>query len=143
MEQIPDVFHDTHTDASYAAPDSAPATTTHPRFDIYAIIHKGLRAAMTDALLAAGRVDARDAREVTDTVARVDALLGFCQLHLEKENKFVHPAMEARRPGSAAPDGRGGSGPERPAPSPAARRLGVRSGSPPPGHRTGPSIGPR
>jgi hypothetical protein len=100
MEQILDVLHDTLADPLSAASDPAPATPTQPRFDIYAIIHKGLRAAMTDALLAAGRVDARDAREVTDTVARVDALLGFCQLHLEKENRFVHPAMEARRPGS-------------------------------------------
>jgi len=100
MEQILDAFHDTYADATFVAADPAPATP--PRFDIYAIIHKGLRAAMADALLAAGRLDARDAREVTDVVARVDALLGFCQLHLEKENRFVHPAMEARRPGSTA-----------------------------------------
>ena len=100
MEQTFDVPHDTHADSFSAASDPTPARPARPRFDIYAIIHKALRAAMTDALLAAGRLDARDAREVTDTVARVDALLDFCQFHLEKENRFVHPAMEARRPGS-------------------------------------------
>jgi hypothetical protein len=72
-----------------------------PRHDIYALIHKALRAAMSDALVAMGRLDAADTREVSEAVVRVRELLDFCQEHLEMENAFVHPAMEARRPGSS------------------------------------------
>jgi len=79
-----------------------PSRTSAPaaRHDIYAIIHKALRAALTDALLAAGRVDAGDPRDVERTVAAVRDTLAFCRDHLDTENAFVHPAMEARRPGS-------------------------------------------
>lgn len=70
------------------------------RYDIYAIIHKALRAALTDALLAAGRIDLGDPRDVERTVGAVRDALEFCRDHLETENGFVHPAMEARRPGS-------------------------------------------
>lgn len=98
MEQTLDVFHETPAAAvAGLAESSRPAM---PRYDIYALIHKGLRTAMTDAMLAAGRLDTDDSREVTDTVVRIGALLDFCKLHLEKENRFVHPAMEARCPGS-------------------------------------------
>ncbi|MFO1395959.1 MAG: hemerythrin domain-containing protein [Burkholderiales bacterium] len=79
-----------------------PANNTEapPRHDIYALIHKALRAAMADALLTLGRLDAADAREASDAVAKVGELLEACQEHLEMENRFVHAAMEARRPGS-------------------------------------------
>ncbi|MFO1316100.1 MAG: hemerythrin domain-containing protein [Burkholderiales bacterium] len=70
------------------------------RHDIYAAIHKALRAALTDALLAAGRLDSGDVRDVERTLAAVRDTLAFCREHLETENAFVHPAMEARRPGS-------------------------------------------
>ncbi len=70
------------------------------RHDIYAIIHKALRAALADALLAAGRIDTGDPRDVERTVGAVRDTLEFCRDHLETENGFVHPAMEARRPGS-------------------------------------------
>ena len=99
MEQTLDILHDTPVAAFAGQPESSRAPA-QPRFDIYAIIHKALRAAMTDTLLAAGRLDAGDSREVTDTVVRIDALLELCKLHLEKEDKYVHPAMEARSPGS-------------------------------------------
>ncbi len=39
-----------------------------PRHDIYALIHKALRAAMSDALVAMGRLDAADTREVSEAV---------------------------------------------------------------------------
>jgi len=72
------------------------------RYNIYALIHKALRLAMTDALGALGRVDAADPKEMSDAMVRLRDLLDFCELHLEAENAFVHPAMEARRPGSTA-----------------------------------------
>ncbi len=72
------------------------------RFDIYGPVHKALRAAMTDTLLAVGRMDAGDESETIATVARVRALLALARTHLEKEDEFLHPALEARRPGSSA-----------------------------------------
>ena len=59
-----------------------------------------MRVALTDAMLATGRLDTGDAGEISDTTIRVRDLLDLCQHHLETENAFVHPAMEARRPGS-------------------------------------------
>lgn len=71
------------------------------RHDLYAFVHKGLRACMSDTLLAVGRMDTADRDDVRATVARVRDLLEMCGAHLDKEERYVHPAMEARRPGSA------------------------------------------
>jgi len=71
-----------------------------PRHNIYALIHKALRLAMSEALVALGRLDASDPQEVSDAIVRVRDLLHFCKHHLEVENAFVHPALEARRKGS-------------------------------------------
>jgi hypothetical protein len=70
------------------------------RFDIYRNIHMGLRACMMEVLLAVGRMDPDDIAELGTVLGQVRFLLRFCQLHLKKEEKFVHPAMEARAPGS-------------------------------------------
>jgi len=70
------------------------------RFDIYRNIHMGLRACMMEVLLAVGRMDPQDVAELGTVLGQVRFLLRFCQLHLKKEEKFVHPAMEARAPGS-------------------------------------------
>ena len=72
-----------------------------PRHNIYAAIHKGLRAMMGQALLHAGRTDWQDATESAETLAEVRSLLDFCESHIAHENDFVHAAMEARRPGSS------------------------------------------
>ncbi len=74
---------------------SAPAA---PRFDMYGPIHKALRSFMCDTLLRAGRMDVSDAAERDATLDQVDALLAFCLDHLERENTFVHAAIEARQP---------------------------------------------
>ena len=73
-----------------------------PRFDAYRPIHKALRHAMTEALFVAGRLDPADACDVAKVVEQGRALLTLCETHLKKENAFVHPAMEARAPGSTA-----------------------------------------
>ncbi len=79
-----------------------PVVTPAPRVALFTGIHKGLRACMMDALLQVGRTAADDAAEVAITVGSVRGLVALCQVHLHSENQFVHPAMEARRPGSSA-----------------------------------------
>lgn len=71
------------------------------RHNIYAAIHKGLRAFMTHALVHAGRVDPRDSAELKELRQEVHALLDICTGHLQHENEVIHAAMEARRPGSS------------------------------------------
>jgi hypothetical protein len=72
-----------------------------PRMDLYAGIHKALRAFMADTLCAVGRMDADDDLEFAQVTERVLQLLDTCRSHLGHENRFVHPAIEARSPGSA------------------------------------------
>jgi len=72
------------------------------RYDIYAFIHKGLRAFMAHTLVRVGRLDANDPDEVAEVGTEVQALLDICRSHLEHENDFVHAAMQARAPGSCA-----------------------------------------
>ncbi len=84
---------------------SAPAARQHEaaqRYDIYAVVHKGLRAFLGDTLAQVGRIDAFDAEDVARGAASVRALLDACRAHLHHEDRHLHPAMEARRPGSAA-----------------------------------------
>jgi Hemerythrin HHE cation binding domain len=71
-----------------------------PRPDFYSGIHKALRVLMGDTLARVGRLDTDDAAELADTLGRVDALLDAFRGHLAKENTYVHPAIEARRPGA-------------------------------------------
>ena len=73
-----------------------------PRLDMYAGIHKALRAFMADTLLGLGRLDVDDDLELSQGGERVLQLLDFCRAHLQHENDFVHPAMEARAPGSSS-----------------------------------------
>jgi len=71
------------------------------RFDMYAFIHKALRAQMADALVAMGRLDVGDSSEFEPALARVRTLLAACASHLRHENEFIHPALEERMPGAA------------------------------------------
>ncbi|MFT3778834.1 MAG: hemerythrin domain-containing protein [Ottowia sp.] len=75
---------------------------TAPRLDLYAQIHKALRAQMMDTLHVAGRVDVRNPADLHDTCERVLALADVCTGHIAHENDFVHPALEAHRPGTSA-----------------------------------------
>jgi iron-sulfur cluster repair protein YtfE (RIC family) len=72
------------------------------RVDIYAGIHKAVRAFLCDTLTRLASLDVDDESEVAGTLSQVRELLEFCEHHIANEEKFVHPAMEARRPGSAA-----------------------------------------
>lgn len=72
------------------------------RYNMYGFIHKALRAFMSDTLLLLGRLDVTDAAEVDQALAQARDLLALCRMHLEHENRFVHPALEACEPGSAS-----------------------------------------
>lgn len=71
------------------------------RFDIYRYIHKGIRAYLSDTLLAVGRMDPESDAELQAGLDALHGLLDFCESHLQHENTFVHPAMEKVAPGSA------------------------------------------
>lgn len=73
-----------------------------PRIDLYAAVHKGLRACMAHVLVETGRMDTTDDDDTAHVLESVRHLLMLCRTHLEHEDTFVHGAMEARRPGSAA-----------------------------------------
>lgn len=77
------------------------ALAQEPRLDMYAGIHKAVRAFMTDTLLAVGRMDVEDDLELAQATQRVLELLDFCASHLKHENEFVHTAIEARAPGAS------------------------------------------
>lgn len=72
------------------------------RFDLYAPIHKALRSFMADTLGAVGRMDADDAEDRAATLAQLRTLLDLLAHHARIEDEFIHPAMNARRAGSAA-----------------------------------------
>lgn len=78
--------------------EAAPAN----RFDAYLPIHKGLRAFMCQLLPEVGRMDTDDEASVADTLANLRVLLRLCEGHMEKEDKIVHPFLEARVPTASA-----------------------------------------
>jgi len=71
------------------------------RVDLYAGIHKAMRALMVDTLMAVGRMDPMDTAELASVSGRVIELLDFCAVHAEHENTFIHAAIEARAPGGS------------------------------------------
>src|SRR5262249_21138648 len=68
------------------------------RLDLYAPIHKGLRAAMHATVARPGQMDSDDHTEVGEVLAQLRDLLDYLQHHLEIEEQFVHAALLARRP---------------------------------------------
>ena len=77
------------------------ATAQSGRFALYTAVHKGLRQALASTLVLVGQADASDPGSVRTAVSSVRGLLDLCRGHLHSENQFIHPAMEARRPGSS------------------------------------------
>lgn len=70
-------------------------------YDIYAFPHKGLRALMCETLAGLGRMDTEDDLAVQSILAQVRSVLDMCAAHLDHEDRFVHPAMQAKRSDSA------------------------------------------
>jgi hypothetical protein len=100
MEQFPDTAREAPEVARSFATATRATARLQRRHDIYAGIHKAVRAALADTLVAVGRLDTGDPQDSAQTLAALVDVLAFCRDHLETENAFVHPAMEARRPGS-------------------------------------------
>lgn len=71
------------------------------RVNMYAGIHKALRAFMTDTLVRIGRTDPANDQQLAATAAQTLDLLSLCDGHIKHENGFVHPALDARCPGVA------------------------------------------
>jgi len=71
-----------------------------PRYDIYEVIHKALRARLSQTLTSIGKLDVEDDYCVGEAVEEVRTTLAIMRGHLQSENEFVHAAMEARAPGS-------------------------------------------
>lgn len=71
------------------------------RFDLYGSIHKALRLRMSELLVATGRLDCTDDSEVSTLCNELARFLDFCITHLEHENAFIHPALEARASSSS------------------------------------------
>ena len=80
---------------------AASAQAQAPRVDLYVGIHKALRALLGDTLVAVGRMDVEDDLELAQATQRVLQLLDFMRSHLQHENEFIHPALEARAPGAS------------------------------------------
>lgn len=81
---------------------SEPRHDPAQRHNLYAEIHKGMRAMMAQTLAACGRADWLDALDSTQMLAELRGMAAFCAAHLEHENGFIHPALEARQPQSAS-----------------------------------------
>ena len=75
---------------------------TTPRHNPYTLIHKGLRACMTDVLVTVGRIDPLDADDVATAARAVREMLDFARSHLQHEEDWIHTALEDRRAGSSA-----------------------------------------
>lgn len=84
------------------APKSHTEQAVAPRPDLYAPIHKALRNIMCDTLLAVGRIDVADPEASARTLDQLDRLLDLCAAHVEHENRFMHPALEACQPQASA-----------------------------------------
>lgn len=76
--------------------------STPPRPDLYAHIHKALRFFMSDTLHKLGQLDADDPLDLAARLAQLESLLDAAHHHVDKENAFIHPALEARRAGASA-----------------------------------------
>lgn len=72
-----------------------------PRVDLYAPIHQGLRRFMSDSLRRLGGLDAADTAALRSGLAQLGELLGLLRSHLQQENDFLHPALEARAAGAS------------------------------------------
>jgi len=79
------------------------AVTSHgpTRFDLYAQMHKGLRAFMAATLVTWGRLDCDDDQADKDGLDPLTLLLDACVAHLDKENRYVRPAFKASCPGAS------------------------------------------
>lgn len=67
----------------------------HSRYNIYTLIHKGLRASLCQNLVDLGKLDDTDAEAVIHQLDITGSLLDFCRGHLQHENNFIHPVIQS------------------------------------------------
>jgi ketosteroid isomerase-like protein len=79
-------------------PTAKPTVQNSGRFDLYAQVHKGLRAFMCATLVDLGKLDSGNDQEVKRVLDQLDELLDFCLGHMRKEDLYVHAAMRAHGP---------------------------------------------
>ncbi len=72
-----------------------------PRMDLYVTIHKALRHFMADTLVQIGAMDTDDRADLQQGLDQLRSLLALLRGHVQHENGFVHPAIEARHPGGS------------------------------------------
>ena len=73
-----------------------------PKQDLYGMPHKGIRLVFGRALERLGSADLGDEAVRREVLASVEETLWLQEQHIEHEEQFIHTALEARRPGSAA-----------------------------------------
>lgn len=71
-----------------------------PKVDLYGPIHKALFWALSRALGNVGRASPSNAAEVGAVLAEVEQALWLVEGHIAHEDRFIHPAIEERRPGA-------------------------------------------
>ena len=89
------------TDTTLNAATGPVVSQSPARFDLYAQMHKGLRAFMAATLVTWGRLDCDSDQAVKDGLDQLTLLLDACVAHLDKENRYVHPALEVSCPGAS------------------------------------------
>ena len=72
-----------------------------PRINMYNGIHKALRNFMSHTMTRLACADAADSEDLQGALQQTRELLAALRQHLQHEGTHVHPAMHARRPGSA------------------------------------------
>lgn len=63
-------------------------------YNIYTLIHKGLRASLCQNLVDLGKLDDTDPIAVANQLDITANLLDFCRGHLAHENEFIHPVLQ-------------------------------------------------
>ncbi|MDF2697179.1 MAG: hypothetical protein K0S65_5562 [Labilithrix sp.] len=83
--------------------ETAPVSAMRaPRFDLYGPIHKAIRVVMSDMLVRMGKTNFANGDVAVHVVRDLEKLLGWCELHIEHESKFIHPHLAARLPQALA-----------------------------------------
>ncbi len=70
------------------------------RYNLYAMIHKGLRRAQTEVLGRLGALDVADEAALTALLADLGALIVMGRQHLHHENEHIHGVIEALHAGA-------------------------------------------
>jgi hypothetical protein len=69
-----------------------------PCHDIYAPIHKAIRACLADLMVRLGRTDFSSSEAAAEVLQDLRAQLRFSAAHLRHEDEHIHPALLARAP---------------------------------------------